>query len=84
MIRSRKTIEIGIIILFIGFTTLMNFVVWANFDFFMESKTMNKTEFYNTLFWSFISALIVDVGLIFFYYSSRDRIKNEKNQSKKT
>jgi hypothetical protein len=76
--RNRRTIEIGVIILFIGFTTLMHFIVWANFDFFKESKTMNQIEFHNTLFTSFIRAIIIDSGLIFIYYINKNRIKKGK------
>lgn len=73
-----KNKEIIVIILFIAFSTLLIFVV-ETLLYFNEIKTLNKQEFLNKLFWSFIKALIIDFGLIIFYFINKKRISKGKS-----
>ena len=78
MIRSRKSIEIGIIILFIGFTTAMIFITEAFLDHFEFKETLNKEEFKGLLLRSFFQSIVINGGLIVIYYINKNRIKNGK------
>jgi hypothetical protein len=78
MYRSKKTIEIGVILLFIITTTFVSFVVWAQLDFFNNSKSLTKDNFYKLLLLSFVRTIIIDAGLIFFYYRDKKKYYNKK------
>ena len=73
-----KNKEIIVIILFIAFSTLLIFVV-ETLIYFNEIKILNKQEFLNKLFWSFIKAFIIDLGLIVVYYINKNRISKGKS-----
>ena len=78
MYRSKKSIEVGVIFLFIISTIFINFIVWSHFYFFNEAKVISKDNFYKLLYVSAFRALIVDVGFIVMYYYSKNR--NDKNK----
>ncbi len=78
---SRKPviIEIGIIFLFLIFSTFIIFIGESHFDAFKKSSTINEDTFFTLIFWSFVKALIIDMGFVFFYYFNKSRIKKGKN-----
>jgi hypothetical protein len=78
MYRSKRQIEIGIIVLFIISSTFIHFIIWAFVDYFNHTLTINKDEFLSLLFWSFFNAFVVDFGLIVIYYINQNRVKNGK------
>lgn len=73
MYKNKRSIEIGIILLFIITTIFINFIVWSHFYFFNEEKAINKSNFYKLLYVSAFRALIVDVGFIAMYYYGKKR-----------
>lgn len=80
MYRNKKTIEIGVIILFIISTIFINFLVWSHFYFFNEEKVINKGNFYKLLSVSAFRALIVDIGFIIMYYYGKKRKDKTKEE----
>lgn len=73
-----KNKEIIVIILFIAFSTLLIFVV-ETLLYFNEIKTLNKQAFLNKLFWSFVKAFIIDLGLVVIYFINKNRINKGKS-----
>lgn len=76
---SILSIQIGVIILFIISSTFMIFIGESFLYFFSEFESMDKTAFLKFLTKSFIHSLIIDSGLIVFYFINLKRIKNGKN-----
>jgi hypothetical protein len=79
MYRNKKTIEFGIIILFIITTVFMHFIVWAQIDYFSKSLLMSEKDFWHLILISFIRAFIIDLGLIYFYYRDKKRELKENS-----
>jgi TctA family transporter len=77
MYRNKKTIEFGIIILFIITTVFIHFIVWAHIDYFSKSLSINKKDFWHLIIISFIRVFFVDLGLVYFYF--RDKKRELKN-----
>ena len=70
-------VEISIIFLFIAFCTFVIFIGEMYFYHFSQSQAILKQEINHLLFWSFIKALIINVGFIFLYYSRKIKARSK-------
>jgi len=76
--RKKIVLEIGVYILFVGFTTLLQFLYWSHYNYFDDGKVMDKHAFYSTLLSSFIQAFGISIGLFILYFINMKRLKNGK------
>lgn len=77
-LRKSKVIEIGVIILFIIMTAFLIFIGELFLDHFKENDTVSILELKGLLKKSFLQAIVIDSGLIFFYFINKRRIKKGK------
>jgi hypothetical protein len=75
MYRNNKTIELVMIFLLIIFTIFVHFIVAAHMDYFSKSLSINKSDFYKIILVATFRAVLIDAGLIYFYYRDKKRLK---------
>ncbi len=76
--RNTKVIEIGVIILFIVSTTFLIFNGEIFLSYFKEKDVISKEDFKKVLSKSFFQSIVIDSGLIVFYFINKARIKKGK------
>ena len=71
--------EIVVIILLLLSSTLIIYVVESYVFFDNSDSLISKSKLFSILFWSFVKAFVINIGLVFFYYFNKSRIKSHRN-----
>lgn len=70
--------EIVVILLLFLTTTFMIYVVESFVYLEDNNLIITKSMLSTILFWSLIKAFMINIGIVFFYYLNKNRIKNNK------